>query len=163
MSNSAHPGRPPRQILPGTQLRLGAGSAIIPPFSTMTQQKSHTTALWAALIAAALLFAFEPATTWWFPSCPFYALTGWLCPLCGSLRAVHAVLHGAPRVAFGLNPLTTIGMAAALLAGAYDAGHPACTTRQLNRLFGLYCSPPALALAFLFGVIRNASLDWLVR
>jgi hypothetical protein len=27
-----------------------------------------------------LLFVFDPAATWWFPSCPFNALTGWLCP-----------------------------------------------------------------------------------
>src|SRR5258708_25879013 len=44
----------------------------------------------------ALLAVFDPASTWWLPSCPFHALTGWLCPLCGSLRAVHALLHGAP-------------------------------------------------------------------
>ena len=66
--------------------------------------------------AAALVAAFDPATTWWFPSCPFHALTGWLCPLCGSLRAVHALLQGSPAAALTLNPLTVTGLGAWLAA-----------------------------------------------
>ena len=66
--------------------------------------------------AAGLVAAFDPATTWWFPSCPFYALTGWLCPLCGSLRAVHALLRGAPFAAITLNPLVIGGAASWLVA-----------------------------------------------
>jgi hypothetical protein len=67
-------------------------------------------------LAAATLVAFDPATTWWLPSCPFFALTGWLCPLCGSLRAVHALLLGAPLAAFAYNPLLIIGLGAWLVA-----------------------------------------------
>ena len=29
-----------------------------------------------------------------YPTCPFLAITGWYCPGCGSLRAVHDLLHG---------------------------------------------------------------------
>jgi hypothetical protein len=29
-----------------------------------------------------------------FPVCPFRLLTGWNCPLCGTLRMTHDVLHG---------------------------------------------------------------------
>ena len=128
----------------------------------MTSERPAATALWAALAVAVLLFAFEPASTWWFPSCPLYTLTGWLCPFCGSLRAMHALLHGAPRVAFGLNPLTTTGFSVALLASAYDSVHPGPTTRQVDRFFALCFSSRALVLAILFGVIRNASFGWLV-
>src|ERR1700682_2774579 len=78
-----------------------------------------------ALAAAALLFAFDPGTTWWFPSCPFRALTGWLCPFCGSLRALRALVHGAPRLAFALNPLTTVGAVAGVGALVHDAVRPA--------------------------------------
>jgi hypothetical protein len=28
------------------------------------------------------------------PLCPFHAITGWQCPLCGGLRAVDALVHG---------------------------------------------------------------------
>lgn len=36
--------------------------------------------------------------------CPLRALTGLTCPLCGGLRAVHALTHGELDVAWGLNP-----------------------------------------------------------
>lgn len=29
-----------------------------------------------------------------FPKCPFYLLTGWYCPGCGSQRALSSLLHG---------------------------------------------------------------------
>src|SRR5436190_7873023 len=66
--------------------------------------------------ATAALVAFDPATTWWFPSCPFHAMTGWLCPLCGSLRAAHALTRGAPLTAMAFNPLAVTGLAAWLVA-----------------------------------------------
>jgi Protein of unknown function (DUF2752) len=66
-------------------------------------------ALVASVCAAALVVAsFDPATTGWMPSCPLYSLTGLLCPLCGSLRAVHALLTGAPVAAFEFNPLLLV-------------------------------------------------------
>jgi hypothetical protein len=107
-----------------------------------------------ALVAAALLFAFDPAATWWFPSCPLNALTGWLCPLCGSLRALHALLHGAPQAAWTFNPLTTAGVTAGLLALALDAARPARSTHA-ERLLSLCFSARGLALAAAFGVLRN--------
>lgn len=51
----------------------------------------ETAALLAAGVAAD--FAFDPAHRH-VPLCPFHALTGWDCPLCGSLRAVDALVHG---------------------------------------------------------------------
>lgn len=41
-----------------------------------------------------------------YPICPFYALTGYYCPGCGSLRMVHALTRGHVAEAFGLNALT---------------------------------------------------------
>ena len=114
-----------------------------------------------ALGLAGLLVAFDPATNWWFPSCPFHALTGWLCPLCGSLRALHALLAGAPLVALALNPLTTLGVAVAVVAFAHDLLRPT-EAPQIERLMGLCFSKPALAIAIVFGVFRNlqASVGW---
>ncbi len=107
-----------------------------------------------AITAAALLSAFDPGTTWWFPSCPFHALTGWLCPFCGSLRALHALLQGAPRTALALNPLAIVGLVLGLVALAHDAVRPARAT-QLERLTGLCFSCRGLALVVAFGVFRN--------
>ena len=94
--------------------------------------------LGASLVA---LGAWDPATTAWFPSCPFYAITGWLCPLCGSLRAVHALLHGAPLAAFTFNPLTMAGLGMWLVSR--------------DRTIRFCFSPLGLALFMGFGLIRN--------
>lgn len=93
------------------------------------------------LAAAVPVAAFDPATTWWFPPCPFHALTGWLCPLCGSLRAVHALLTGALAAALAFNPLTTLGLAAWLAAR--------------ERTTALCFSTRGVVLLLAFGVVRN--------
>jgi hypothetical protein len=69
--------------------------------------------LLAALLVAmaagvVLLEVFDPATSGIFPPCPVRYLTGWYCPGCGSLRAIHQLLHGNLRAAWALNPLTVI-------------------------------------------------------
>jgi hypothetical protein len=62
---------------------------------------------WMALAVTALLLArrFDPVTQspGWL-SCPLRALTGLLCPLCGGLRATHALAHGEVAQAWSLNP-----------------------------------------------------------
>jgi hypothetical protein len=55
-----------------------------------------------------LLEHFDPATSGTFPPCPFRYLTGWYCPGCGSLRAIHQLLHGNLRAAWAMNPLTVV-------------------------------------------------------
>jgi len=99
----------------------------------------RTTLVLAA--AAALVAACDPATTWWFPSCPFHALTGWLCPLCGSLRAVHALLRGSPAAALTFNPLTVIGLGAWLAARA--------------RTTSFFFSARGILVLVAFGLLRN--------
>jgi hypothetical protein len=122
----------------------------------------HPVGLSGVFAAAALLFAFDPAATWWFPSCPIHALTGWLCPFCGSLRAVHALLHGTPLVAAELNPLTTVGLVAALVALLHDTVCPAggsnpgpATATRFERLSGFCFSARGLAILVAFALIRN--------
>ena len=53
-------------------------------------------ALIAAVIVAALIiiFIFNPENTAWMPRCPSHMLTGHDCPGCGTLRALHALMHG---------------------------------------------------------------------
>jgi len=52
-----------------------------------------------------LLRVFDPATSGIFPPCPIRYLTGLYCPGCGSLRAMHALLHGELARAWAMNPL----------------------------------------------------------
>jgi hypothetical protein len=58
--------------------------------------------------AAVVLCVFDPSTSGIFPPCPLRYLTGWYCPGCGSLRAVHQLLHGHLRAAWAMNPLTVV-------------------------------------------------------
>ena len=37
---------------------------------------------------------FDPAHSDWAPKCPFWLLTGYYCPGCGSQRAIHCFLNG---------------------------------------------------------------------
>lgn len=45
-----------------------------------------------------------------FPPCPFKALTGWNCPLCGGLRMTHDVLHGDLSAAVVDNVFALVGL-----------------------------------------------------
>ena len=65
-------------------------------------------ALVSGLAGLALLRIYDPATSGIFPPCPLRYLTGFYCPGCGSLRAIHQLLLGNVRTAWALNPLTVV-------------------------------------------------------
>jgi hypothetical protein len=56
-------------------------------------------------LGGVILFFFNPQQHGFYPFCTFYRMTGLLCPGCGSLRAIHELLHGNLLTAFRLNPL----------------------------------------------------------
>ena len=73
-----------------------------------------------ALGAAAMLYVLDPREPGNYPICPFLGLTGYHCPGCGTLRALHQLLHGSPLNALGYNPLTILSLP--FLAYAFVAG-----------------------------------------
>ena len=76
-----------------------------------------TSAALLLLAAAAVLFLFDPATARFYPPCLFTALFGRECPGCGSLRAVHQLLHGNLASAWTLNRGIVVALPLAALAG----------------------------------------------
>jgi hypothetical protein len=62
----------------------------------------------SALAALAWVGSVDPNEPGHYPTCPFLALTGWFCPGCGSLRALHALTHGDLRTALARNPLMVL-------------------------------------------------------
>jgi hypothetical protein len=61
-----------------------------------------------ALAAGLVVALIDPNRPGHYPVCPFLALTGWYCPACGGLRAVHALVHGQPAEALARNSLVVL-------------------------------------------------------
>jgi hypothetical protein len=64
----------------------------------------------AGCAAAALLYWVPPAEHSGYPTCPFHDLTGLHCPGCGTLRCLHALLHGNLPQALAYNVLTVLAL-----------------------------------------------------
>jgi hypothetical protein len=116
--------------------------------------------VYAGGLALSALFA----TTGVGVPCPFLALTGWQCPLCGATRMGAALLHGDVAAAYAFNPLVLVALtvlgALAVVWAIEVAGGPAIRPprRMAKRLQQV---PPvawpvlALLLAVLYTVLRN--------
>lgn len=105
--------------------------------------------------AAVMLRVFDPATSGVFPPCPVRYLTGWYCPGCGSLRAIHQLLHGNLRAAWAMNPLA-LTLLPFLTYGLVSHALRAIRGQGLPRLFLQGVWIHALFAAILvFGIVRN--------
>jgi hypothetical protein len=67
-------------------------------------------AIIVVIMLAPIIFFNNPVTAGFYPPCPFYALTGYYCPGCGSTRAIHQLLHGHFLSALDLNPLMVLSL-----------------------------------------------------
>lgn len=121
-------------------------------------------AMLAAFAGLVLLELFDPATSRIFPPCPVHYLTGWYCPGCGSLRAIHQLLHGNLRAAWAMNPLTVV-LLPFLSYGLISSILLEWRGRGLPQPFLRAAWIRALCVAIvLFGIARNLPLhpfDWL--
>ena len=117
----------------------------------------------AALLAMgvagiALLRLYDPANSSVFPPCPLHYLTGFYCPGCGSLRAIHQLLHGNLQAAWAMNPLSVLlfpylayGLASEMLFQLRGQRLPQFT------LPGVWIRA-LCAVIILFGIMRNLPL-----
>lgn len=105
-----------------------------------------------------VLRAFDPANSGVFPPCPLHYLTGWYCPGCGSLRAIHQLLLGNFSHAWALNPLAMIllpfvfyGLASQALLEVRGRGlpEPILSGFSIRALCGVIV---------LYGILRNIPL-----
>ena len=99
------------------------------------------------------------------PVCPFLAITGLYCPGCGTLRCLHALLHGDLRTAAGSNVMTLLLLPVIVVAWvatgiAALGGRPVPVLARVPRWVG-----PAIVIATVtFWVLRNvpaAPFSWL--
>ena len=56
----------------------------------------------------AVVYVLKPGESGWLPPCPFHYLTGLYCPGCGTLRGLHALMHGSFAGAWRCNPLMVL-------------------------------------------------------
>jgi len=109
----------------------------------------------AGTAAAVVLFVFDPSTAGFYPVCTLHELTGWQCPGCGGLRALHQLSHGHIAAAWRLNPFLVALLPAGLWLGLREMARvltgrqwPGVVTRPI---FG-WLLAGALVL---FGILRN--------
>jgi hypothetical protein len=115
--------------------------------------------LWAgvAIVAAGLIMlrVSNPVSSGLFPPCPFLWLTGFYCPGCGSLRAVHHLLQGDFAAAFSFNPFTIL----ALPFVGYGAASRAAFLVRGRYLPHVFLPPWFIwslgCAVILFGILRN--------
>jgi hypothetical protein len=106
------------------------------------------------IAASVTLFYYNPASSDLYPPSPFRVLTGLYCPGCGTLRALHQLLHGHLITAFGLNPLMLISLP--FLVGSYlNYGVETIIGKSLWQIF-----IPAKLIWFLLQVVIAY---WVVR
>jgi hypothetical protein len=129
-------------------------SPIPPPLPRRFPRAPYLIAGALVVAGVAVVFAFNPARTDFFPRCPLHAATGLYCPGCGSTRAVHQLLHGRVAAAFGYNPLLVVSLP--LLA--YAVARQFIRALPPRRPLPAWAVWAVFAALVTFGVVRN--LPW---
>jgi hypothetical protein len=104
------------------------------------------------MTAVAVVSFADPATSNLFPPCLWRTATGWLCPGCGSARALHALVHGRFADAVAFNPLTVAALPLIglyLLDSAGSASHAMTYRVRPSHLHWLAGG------VLVFGILRN--------
>lgn len=113
-----------------------------------------------AVAAAVLLFGADPERQGFFPPCPFYLLTHFHCPGCGSQRALHDLLHGRLLEAAGHNLLLVTFLP---VLGWAALGEGLARARKKYRAAPLFQSAwfprIVLVVVLLFVLLRNLPLE----
>lgn len=91
-----------------------ASTSLERPPSGAAHRLRYVGSFFAAGLGLSVLYA----TTGVGLPCPFRALTGWECPLCGGTRMGGALLHGDLAAAFAFNPVALIGLGVLAVVGA---------------------------------------------
>lgn len=78
--------------------------------SPVTQRLALASLALAGVVGLTVVYLYDPRQSGLYPVCPFLALTGCYCPGCGTLRALHQLMHGNPVAAFSYNPYTLVAL-----------------------------------------------------
>lgn len=110
----------------------------------------------AILISTPLYFFADARHSGFFPRCPFFMITGFLCPGCGSQRSVSSLLHGDIKQALHFNVLLVASLPFLLYSSAVGVMNVFRTKIVIQKIF---YSPVFVKIVFavvmLFWVLRN--------
>ncbi|MCK1796405.1 DUF2752 domain-containing protein [Streptomyces sp. XM4193] len=106
--------------------------------------------LGCALLALGYVGAVDPHEPGHYPLCPVLRYTGLLCPGCGGLRSMHALVHGDLPAAFAANAFVVVVLLAAAGGWAAWFARPAFRPRVPLTLVW-----SAGAVLLVFTVLRN--------
>lgn len=90
-----------------------------------------------------LYYFVNPAHCVWVPKCPFYMLTGYKCPGCGTQRALHAFLRGDIINGFKHNPILvpSLGYIILLLQTRHTPMHDKLSNKiACNTIVVVFCA-----------------------
>lgn len=132
--------------------------------TTLSNRSLLAAGLFSGALGLFLLRVYDPAQAGVFPPCPLYYFAGLYCPGCGSLRAIHQLLHGNLQAAWAMNPLTCV-LLPFLIYGLVSEALLRLRGRGLPQVSLSPVSIRALCAAIvLFGILRNLPIhpfDWL--
>lgn len=119
--------------------------------------RERLTASAAVAVAAGglgVIYLLDPETSDLYPPCPCLALTGFYCPGCGTLRALHQLTRGHPVAALDLNPLMVLMLP---FIAYFLASHAtlAVTGRPLRKFF--------VRPVFIWTLLGVVLVYWLLR
>ncbi len=92
-----------------------------------------------------------------FPKCPFYVLTNFKCPGCGSQRAIHQLLNGNFVSAFYANPLLIAAIPYLILGYLFEYGYlkSFALSDSIAILYGKTAILVVFLIVVLFFILRN--------
>lgn len=143
-----------------------AGSSLPPPGPPpgIRARPAWYAAVSTGLVAMAgtvLVGVGNPNTTH-VPLCPLLAITGLDCPLCGGLRAAHALTRADLGAALDHNLLFTVSVPALLVAYAVWLARSLGWKGRPGLRPPPWAFPFIVTVAVIFGVLRNLpALGWL--
>ncbi len=113
--------------------------------------------LWlgAVLTGVALVAVVDPNEPGHYPTCPLLAVTGFYCPGCGTLRALHALAHGDVTTALARNPLAVLAVPVAVWLWARWARARWAPANAPGASIPAWMQWGAATLVVLFGIVRN--------
>ena len=109
----------------------------------------------AVLACVVVLFFFDPEKTIWLPKCPFYLLTGYQCPACGTQRALYHLLHLDFYRALSYNLFLVISIPYAVALIAVTWFDPKGRLARLKK----FCYSPVTVYAYLVLMV----VWWIIR